>query len=43
MQLLDADGRLIELIELIVPGASGEVVVGVDEPGVYSLATSTIT
>jgi uncharacterized cupredoxin-like copper-binding protein len=34
MQLLDANGWLIERI---APGASGEVVVGVDEPGVYSL------
>ncbi len=34
MQLLDANGRLIERI---APGASGKVVVGVDEPGVYQL------
>jgi uncharacterized cupredoxin-like copper-binding protein len=34
MQLLDANGWLIERI---APGASGEVVVGVDEPGVYQL------
>ncbi len=37
MQLLDANGRLIDRIERVAPGGSGEVVVSFEEPGVYQL------
>lgn len=37
LQLLDADGRLIDRIERIAPGGFGEVVVSFEEPGVYQL------
>lgn len=37
MQLLDSNGRLIDQVERVAPGASGEVIVSFDEPGVYQL------
>ena len=37
LQLLDANSRLIDRIGRVAAGASGEVVVSFDEPGVYQL------
>jgi uncharacterized cupredoxin-like copper-binding protein len=37
LQLLDANGRLIDQIDRVGPGGFGEVVVSFDEPGVYQL------
>lgn len=37
MQVLDENGRLIDRVGRIEPGASGDVVVSFDEPGIYQL------
>lgn len=37
MQVLDENGRLIDRVERISPGGSGEVVITFDEGGVYQL------